>query len=96
VTYEVARIPSVLDIVGGSSSVSIIPALALALPTVEETFHHRAICNPEISRQIDLIVSRQHTMRPAVPAFKSMLLEHPANLPRTPHPGVTIRVGRGQ
>lgn len=89
-TYEVARVPSVLDIVESGASVSVIPALALAFPAVDRTFHHRPINDPEVRRRIDLIVARSHTTSLAAQAFQIMVIDYIASLHREPYPGVVI------
>jgi LysR family carnitine catabolism transcriptional activator len=89
-TYEVARVPSVLEIVEGSHSVSVIPALALASKQANKKFHHRAIDGPEIKREMGLIVRRSQALPAAAQAFQDMLIAHLGSYHAEPYPGVRI------
>lgn len=56
VTYEVAKIHSILEIVEQSDSVSVLPALAFAYPEASRKFHHRPMIDPVIKRDIGFIM----------------------------------------
>jgi DNA-binding transcriptional LysR family regulator len=56
-TDEVANVSSILDIVERSDGVSIVPALALALPVAAQRFHVRPMVGPAIRRAIGLMVA---------------------------------------
>lgn len=68
-TYEVAKVSSILDIVEGSDSVSVVPALALAYPRARQLFHFRPIGEPEIKREIGLMVANGVVLSSAARAF---------------------------
>lgn len=55
-TYEVARIPSILEILEQSDCISVLPALALAYPDASRKFHHRPMRDPIIIRDIGFIL----------------------------------------
>ncbi|HTH98881.1 MAG TPA: LysR family transcriptional regulator [Stellaceae bacterium] len=73
-TYEVARVPSVLDVVEQSDCVSVIPALMLAAPDVDRRFHHRPLIDPVITRPIGLITAVDAVLSATAQAFSDVLI----------------------
>lgn len=87
-TYEVARVPSILDVVEQSNAVSVIPALALVGPGIAERFHHGPIVQPSIRRVIGLILSRDRAPSAAAQAFINILTTQVSAPDGLPSPGV--------
>lgn len=94
VSYEVAKISSILGILEHSNSVSVLPALALAFPEARQKFHFRPLKDPEIKREIGLILARGVTLSAAASAFRdlvTMRASYPENLP-----GISFKLGAAE
>ncbi len=78
VTYEVAKVSSILDIVERSDSVSVVPALALAYPEARRKFHFRPMSRPEIKREIGLILPRGAMLSASASAFRDLATDRSA------------------
>jgi DNA-binding transcriptional LysR family regulator len=75
-TYEIARVPSILDVVEQSDCVFVTPALMLAAPHIASRFHHRRLVDPSITRSIGLIVPRDAVLSATAEAFRQALIAH--------------------
>ena len=73
-TYEIARVPSILDVVEQSDCVSVVPALMLAALNIAARFHHRPLVDPCITRPIGLIEPRDTVLSATAEAFRATLL----------------------
>ena len=79
-TYEVARVPSILEVVEQSDCVSVVPALMLANPDVAARFHHRPLVDPVITRPIGLITAVGTVLSATAQAFCDILLARLASI----------------
>ncbi len=87
-TYEIARVPSILDVVEQSDCVSVIPALMLAAPDIARRFHHRPLTDPCITRPIGLIVPRDGVLSATAEAFARTLVSQLASVEAKKYPYV--------
>ncbi|MBK3479229.1 LysR family transcriptional regulator [Pseudomonas sp. MF6751] len=88
-TYEVSRIPSILEILEQSDCVSVLPALAFAYPGASEKFHHRPMCDPVIIRDIGFILPNT-PLSATAQAFKVTLTQSLEAQSQLPFRGVTF------
>lgn len=74
--YTVTRIPTVFDLIRETGFVSVLPALALSHPFLDESFHHAPMVEPTVRRSVGLITPRDRSLTPTAAAMRDMLLEH--------------------
>ncbi len=92
VTYEVARVPSVLEIVGVTNSVSAVPALALESGGSVSHLTRIPLQEPEIWREISLIVRRGEELSASARAFRDVLVDILLKSSWQERPGIRIVV----
>lgn len=73
--YEVSRIPSVLSIVENGDCVSVVPALSLARPGLEQTLYHCPIVEPDVRRSVGILTRKDQALSAIAAVFREILIE---------------------
>lgn len=83
VSYEVAKVSSILEIIEHSDSVAVLPGLTLAFPEARRKFHFRPMKDPVIKRELGLILPRGSSLSAAAGAFRDIVADrssYPPNM----------------
>jgi LysR family carnitine catabolism transcriptional activator len=89
--YEVSRIPTLLEVIDESNLIGLVPALALAHPSITRRFHHCAMVDPVIRRSVGCITSRDRPLSATAKAFRDLLLEMIGSGPYRDYPDIIMQ-----
>ena len=95
-TYEVGRVTSVVEIVAQGGGVSVVPALALADPTLRNQMHATLVTKPIVQRTIGIMSVRGQALSATAREFHRLLMSNIRKKTLERVPGITVVAAKSE